>query len=370
MSSAAVDGPMRILVLCKRAPQKRDLLERPYGRFFFLPRALATRGHIVHMLLADYRGNHPITEERHGLYWHSQPLRPYPWKWMKTAKRLAVGLDPDWIIGLSDTWYGIAASSLARTTGARVMIDAYDNYEAYIPVAKPLHWLWRRALARAELRCAAGGPLLQQIAAGKHRGHDVVVPMAADPIFLPLNKAACRRQLGLDPSATLVGHIGSLHGSRDAAAMLGAMRYLRDRCPRCQFVFSGRGRNRMRLPANAVHLGYIADDLMPALVNAMDAVISANRTDAFGEHSYPVKLYESAACGVPFVTSSTQSTRWITGNDPRFLYEPGNAQDLADKLCNLLKKPETISAMAGGWEASAKILLDSLENLAARRAAD
>ncbi len=360
MTPAVAGRPLRLLFLCKRAPQNRDLFERPYGRFFHLPRALAARGHVVHLLLADYRGGEPIAAQRDGLHWHSEPLRPLPWTWLRTAQRLAKALEPDWIIGLSDTWYGIAAGHLGRTSGARVMVDAYDNYEAYIPAAWPLHWLWRRALARADLRCAAGAPLLQLMGTGRLRGRDLVVPMSADPIFQPMDKIECRRQLGLEPGATLVGHSGSLHGSRDAAAMLGAMHHFQDRFPQCRFVFSGRGSDRLKLPANAVHLGYIADDLMPALVNAMDAVISANRSDAFGEHSYPVKLYEAAACGVPFVTSSTRSTRWITGNDERFLYEAGNARDLATKLHKLLDAPTTVSGMAVSWEASALSLCDAL----------
>ena len=36
---------MRLLFVCKRHPQQRDLVTRPYGRFFHLPVALAALGH-------------------------------------------------------------------------------------------------------------------------------------------------------------------------------------------------------------------------------------------------------------------------------------------------------------------------------------
>lgn len=42
-------------------------------------------------------------------------------------------------------------------------IDAYDNYESYIPWLKLLHVLKRRALSRADLITAAGPNLLKQM---------------------------------------------------------------------------------------------------------------------------------------------------------------------------------------------------------------
>ena len=46
---------MKILFLSKRRPQGKDLLTRPYGRFFYLPYWLAQRGHEVYILLLSYK---------------------------------------------------------------------------------------------------------------------------------------------------------------------------------------------------------------------------------------------------------------------------------------------------------------------------
>ena len=48
---------MNILFLSKRRPQNKDLILRPYGRFYYLPKILAERGHNVHVLLLDYKKN-------------------------------------------------------------------------------------------------------------------------------------------------------------------------------------------------------------------------------------------------------------------------------------------------------------------------
>jgi len=46
---------MKLLFLCKSRPMARDLIESPYGRFFYLPKLLAERGHEVRVALLDYR---------------------------------------------------------------------------------------------------------------------------------------------------------------------------------------------------------------------------------------------------------------------------------------------------------------------------
>ena len=57
---------MRVLIVCKRRPQNRDLLERPFGRFHHLPAELAQRGHRVTVLLASYLNEPDVCVERDG----------------------------------------------------------------------------------------------------------------------------------------------------------------------------------------------------------------------------------------------------------------------------------------------------------------
>ena len=148
---------MKLLCLCKRRPQGRDLFTQPYGRFYHLPCLLAKRGHEVHLLLLSYRNEAPVYRREGNLHWHSVSVLPMgPLPFLQKAARLAAELIPDWVIGFSDTWFGILAERLAKKVGAQSLIDAYDNYESYIPWLKPLHLLWRHSLARANVVAAAG----------------------------------------------------------------------------------------------------------------------------------------------------------------------------------------------------------------------
>src|SRR5262245_5989924 len=101
---------MRLLFLCKRRPMGRDLIARPYGRFFHLPRLLAAHGHEVHVALLSYERDGAGHTEIAGVHWHSASV----WSlgassYMHLLRRLAGELRPNWIGGFSDTYFGILA---------------------------------------------------------------------------------------------------------------------------------------------------------------------------------------------------------------------------------------------------------------------
>ena len=327
---------MRLLFFSKRRPQGRDLLERPYGRFFNLPCELAARGHDVHMILVDHQSGSERSALLDGVDLTSVGLRQNPIGFYRRLLQLTQNAAPDWVVGFSDIWYGIIADQLAHSANARCAIDAYDNYESYIPWALPAHAIWRRAIARAHLVTAAGLPLLHHMTRFGCRGSTAVVPMAADTIFFPRDRIACRLALSLPANSTLIGYAGSLHASRDTQLLQELMRDFETRMPAARFVLCGRRLETLRLPANAMHLGYLPDDQVPLLINAMDAMLSLNRASHFGDHSYPIKIYESAACGVPCIATRTPATQWMSSRVAIALYSPGNLAELRQSLLDVL----------------------------------
>ena len=232
---------MRILFLCKRRPQGRDLITRPYGRFFHLPRLLAQNGHEVYSLLLSYRNEPCRQEENNGIIWISESIIPTaPLSYYLRAQELIRRISPDWVVGLSDTYYGILAEHLGRKFGILSAIDAYDNYESYIPWLKPLHLLWRKALNGATMVTAAG-PQLAELLSRPRPGKPVhIVPMAADPEFVPLNRDGCRKRMGLPLEEHLIGYCGAVSRSRGIELLFEAYEELRRKRPGTRIVLSGR----------------------------------------------------------------------------------------------------------------------------------
>ena len=330
---------VNILFLSKRRPQSRDLIERPYGRFYHIPKLLSERGHEVHLLLGSHV-NEPAQKISDGNFTiYSYQIFPWILEYYRFAKSLVLSIRPDVIVGFSDTWYGIFAVRLAKHAQCACLIDAYDNYESYMPWAKPLHWLWRRSLAKSNLITAAGPRLLTKLTKTCGGEGGSIIPMAADDIFKPMNKPYCRQKLGLPVDTKVIGYCGSAVKSRGIKKFLPVMEGFKTRFPEIVFLFSGRRDSSLSLPANAIHIGYIDDDLMPYLVNAMDATIAINLRSAFGEASYPAKIYESLACGVPVFASRTEATEWILADNQDFLFDIHHPEELVEKLNQIINKP-------------------------------
>ena len=64
----------------------------------------------------------------------------------------------------------------------------------------------------------------------------------------------------------------------------------------------------------------------------MNALITLNRSTAFGNYSYPSKLYEAMQCAIPVVATEAAGTRWILRNHPECLVAAGDAAKLAIRI--------------------------------------
>lgn len=349
---------MKLLFLCKRRPMGRDILTSPYGRFYHLPRLLGQKGHDVNVLLCSYKREPDVSEvtDDKGIIWHSvSPLNGNFLGYYRKTSELVRRIRPDWIVGFSETYYGILAQHIASRFGSRSLIDAYDNYESYISWFRPLHYLWRHALAKADLLTAAGPQLGQLMKQKKSENPVKVIPMAADPLgFQPLAKIKCRQKLGLSPDKKLVGYCGSIYLNRGIKLLFDAYKILLQENKDVELVLTGRKGSGVSIPDGIRWLGYLPDEQMPLLLNSMDVLTVINQDSSFGNFSYPVKLYEAMCCQVPVVATATSSTEWILAGHRELLVPPGDSVALSRKISQLLQKISRIDfGKEEGWEKEA-----------------
>lgn len=343
---------MKLLFLSKRRPQQRDLIERPYGRFHHLPRLLAARGHDVKVLLCSHHGLPEAQASLAGVDWTGLDLRTLGIRRFQQAMvQQASSFAPDWVIGCSDTWYGWLASRLARRTGALLAVDAYDNFEAYMPWNLPVHQLWRHAVRRADLVTAAGPQLAELLQSQRRSGPPVtVLPMAADPEFVPQDKAACRQALGLAVQATYVGYVGSWSASRGSSLLIDAFRQARAARPDLQLLLSGRPPREVLDESGVIATGYLPDAQLPMLLNALDLACVVVADTRFGRYSYPAKLCEAMACRIPVVATATEAVRWMLGGHAGHLAPLGDSQAFAERMLGLLETPNVQYSPVQTWE--------------------
>lgn len=353
---------MQLLFLSKRRPQQKDLVTRPYGRFYYLPRMLAQRGHDVSVVLLSYKADRSAAYNRGGINWHSESI--FNWKslgYIGTINSLIRKIRPDLLIGFSDTYYGILAAYLGQKYGIHSAVDAYDNYESYLHWCKPLHMLWRKAINIADVVTAAGPQLAQYLKQFRPHKKVHIVPMAADPTdFRPLDKHECRRKLNLPKDKKLIGYCGSIYRNRGIQSVFSAYELVRYQNPNSLLVLSGRVQKKLHLPPNTKHLGYLSDDLVPTLLNCMDVLLVPNQLTEFGNFSYPVKLYEAMICQIPVVATATAPAKWILNKKKQFLARPGDADDMAQKIMNALQLDRFFYGKQNSWEDSCDIFEKAL----------
>lgn len=345
---------MKIIFLCKRRPQNKDLLIRPYGRFYYLPHLLSAKGHEVYILLLSYRFEPSVTIKKNGITWQSETFCGLnPLSYIGMAHRLIRKIDPDWIVGFSDTYYGILAHRLAIKYGTRSAIDAYDNYESYIPWLKPLHLAWRKAIKSADVVTAAGPQLARYLKRFRPHRKVHIVPMAADPAgFRPLDRKECRKKLNLPQDKKLIGYCGSIYQNRGIQTLFRAYERVHHQNPDTLLVLSGRQQKKIHLPQNSRYLGYLSDNLIPLLLNSMDVLLIPNQLTKFGNFSYPAKLYEAMACQIPVVAAATAPAKWILNNSKKFLAFPANADDMAEKIVKALQLDRVFYENTNSWDKS------------------
>lgn len=352
---------MKIVFLCKRAPQNRDLYTRPYGRFFHLPQFLAKFGLEVTLILIDYKNKEELSAKLDNFDVHIIPLNKInPFSTIKKIDAIVTTIAPNWIAGLSDTWYGIIAHYLGKKHGYKIFIDAYDNYESYIPWFLPLHWLWRNACKKANLLSAAGPQLLELM--NTKRSKDLsscIIPMAADPAFYPQEKKICRKKINL-PDTFLVGYLGSLHPSRDPDQFFNIVSHTVQQDSSIKFVISGKRCSTISIPKKLmpfiIDLGYIADPDMPIACNAMDLLLAVGQPSKFGNYAYPVKIYEGLSCGKVVLATKTQSTEWILKDSPENLILWRDEKNTANLIVSRKNAAQTREYKSNTWEENIKIL--------------
>ena len=85
----------------------RDLLNHPYGRFYYLAKHLSELGHDINMVLYSYRQGENEVKQVDNVTMLSFSVLPLPIRAWSRTRQLAETFNPDWVFGFSDTYFGI-----------------------------------------------------------------------------------------------------------------------------------------------------------------------------------------------------------------------------------------------------------------------
>lgn len=152
-----------------------------------------------------------------------------------------------------------------------------------------------------------------------------------------LSAQQAREEMGLAPSAWVVGNVGRLHPDKDQATLLrGFALALPDLPANSQLVILGKGRLEERLKQLALELGIGAQVLFPGqiaearrLFKAFDVFALSSDHEPFG-----MVLLEAMAAGVPLIATACGGAKEVV-EGVGVLFPLGDAERLAQGLVHL-----------------------------------
>lgn len=353
---------MRIAFLCKRKYMGKDVIDDRYARLYEIPFQLAGLGHEVrgwclgYQSQPDGRWQHDATPGT--LDWSARGLRglkfpgllAYPFRLLSELRNF----DPDLLIGASDIPQVALTAWLAKRLDRPYVVDLYDNFESFGQAKIPgMVSLLRRATRNAALVTTTSELLGELVSHDyKARGEVMSLPSTVDTdIFRPMERAACRRNLGLPEQATIIGTAGGLHQEKGVGTLYEAWRKLAEHRPDLHMALAGPLDGILAPPADPrVHyLGMLPHAQAAELFNALDVGVIYLRDTPFGRYCFPQKAYEMAACKIPFVAAAVGAMTKLLASEPAGLYRPDDSGDLAERIAQQLDHPKVADIAVKNW---------------------
>lgn len=162
-------------------------------------------------------------------------------------------------------------------------------------------------------------------------------------IFFPLEKAFCRKKLNLPKTDQTVVSVGNLIAVKGHTYLIAAMAELvkQNKSLRCYIIGSGGLKKKLErqiaecdLSQNVFLVGTLPHSELVCWLNAADVFVLPSLKEG-----NPTVLFESLACGCPFVGADVGGVAEIVNDEKLgYLFQPGNVMDMANSMRIALSK--------------------------------
>jgi L-malate glycosyltransferase len=272
-------------------------------------------------------------------------------RWLAALRRLLIA-DPVDIIHAHNPVMAVGARivvrSLPRRLRPRVVVTDHNVWHGYMPVSR-----WADGLtsglddARLTVSEAVRASLPTSI---QRRSQVVLQGIEVEQVRAQrAERAAVRAELGLDPSALVVGTVANFRAQKAYPDLLAAALEVVDRLPDVRFVAVGQGPLEGEVHALHARLG-LGDRLLllghrPDAVRVMaacDLFVLASLYEGLG-----VAVMEALALGLPVVATAVGGVPEVVEHGREgLLVHPGRPRELAAALVSLLTDTQRRQQMA------------------------
>jgi glycosyltransferase involved in cell wall biosynthesis len=371
---------MRVVVLTKRQYTNKDVIDDRYGRLWEIPMALAREGHDVTCLCLSYQPRseaaETVTDGRgNSVRWISVNLGVSKLlgflKYYFLSKKTIKDIRPDIVWSCSDTIYTVLGHHFSKRFKCSSVADLYDNFEYFGSYQVPiLRSRFRKAVRESDGVSCVSESLSRHLAAsyGRIKPTAVITNAVDSSVFRPMDKAECRRKLGLPQDAVLIGSAGDISNYRGADMMYRAFSDSAASLEGVHLAVAGYRTPDTQVPeAENIHdLGLLPPGDIPAFLNCLDLAVVYNRSSTFGDFCFPQKFYEMLACRIPIIAADVGELSHMLKHKPHLLYEDGNIDSLVSVIQRQLANRELLDFEIPSWTDQAALLQQLMQSVMSR----
>ncbi len=346
-----------------------------YGRYWHLPMGLANLGNAVSCFCASYYPEpppHSLFLSNDGgppdIYWESYRLLPFlPSAWWTYYRSLANKVHekkPQLVLAASDAFQLILGARLARRTRLPLVMDFYDDYEAYAATSVPgVRAALTRAVRDANLITCVSPHLRQKIERKyKPRCPVVILENGVSPeIYRETLKGSGLEVEGLPETAKVIGTVGGLSKLRGVNVLLDAFEYLSEDYPDLHLLLAGGLEVKLPDHPRIHYIGKLPFRQMRAVYDRLDVGVVCLKDNDFGRSCFPQKVAEYAATKTPMVFPSIGILSTQLADNWGVRVQPNNPVAMAEGILRQLDSPKCSDWMPYTWDELAGILNDMLD---------
>jgi glycosyltransferase involved in cell wall biosynthesis len=167
----------------------------------------------------------------------------------------------------------------------------------------------------------------------------------------PLRLINLREELGIIERSQVITFVGSLsRPGHPVESLLMAFNLVRNNHPEAVLLIVGGGDDfehlkqqslEMGISRSVIFTGRVAPEDVASYYYLADVSVDPVNDDDAARGRSPLKLFESWACNVAFVSADVGDRRTLIGNPPAgLLAQPGDVESLANEIQRILREPD------------------------------
>jgi len=337
---------MKILVLMKRFGTNKDLVMQNFGRQVRLFEHIKKFGNDIDFLCMDYKKFESKRIRKNNINYYIEPFSLAKFGiFLKKLDLLLRANKYDIIVASTSPILGIIGYFYSRKYNIRMMYELQDSFDVYgeykIPFIKQID---RHVTKNSDVVVCVSHALMDKVKKFRKKATYVVENGIEQDLFKPMDKAKCRKILRLPLDAKIIVYIGHITKIRGFDTLLAAFDKVRKKYPNSYLLVSGQIDKDMSINHENVLFRALPERKQVVMaINAGDVAVIPDSRNAFTEYSFPYKLVEYMACGIPIVATDIGDMSLLLRKYNGSICKPDDADDLSKKIITRLENNKKVN---------------------------